>query len=435
MESFKTRSLQHVLTALLLIAVSSTVNAQEDSVEKPAVVAISGGYYHSLFLMKDGSLWGAGTNISGALGDGEWSPTPRVIMTDVSAASAGAVHSLFLKKDGSVWAVGWVGSGALGDGFSADLEKKPANLYDQTKGEGILRMTPVQVMEEVAAIAAGRDRSLFLKEDGAVWATGRNDQGQLGDGTTTNRTKPVQVMTDIAAISAGDSHSLFLKKDGTVWATGRNDEGQLGDGTTTERTTPVRVMTDVAAISAGKNHSLFLKKDGTAWATGQNDDGRLGNGTKTNQLRPVSVAENVSAISAGDVHSLFLRKDGSVWGTGSNRFRHLGDALLEVQPRDRHVISPYRIMDGVSSAFAGRNHDSWFVMRDGSVLALGNNEQYKLGFMGDVSAGKPIKISFLRRPPAEIKERQETGDKPLRRFNPEVDMPILTKPPRNAVTK
>jgi alpha-tubulin suppressor-like RCC1 family protein len=160
-----------------------------------------------------------------------------------------------------------------------------------------------------------------------------------------------------------------------------------------------------------------------------------GNGTKTNQLRPVSVVENVSAISAGDVHSLFLRKDGSVWGTGSNRFRHLGDALLEVQPRDRHVISPYRIMDGVSSAFAGRNHDSWFVMRDGSVLALGNNEQYKLGFMGDVSAGKPIKISFLRRPPAEIKERQETGDKPLRRFNPEVDMPILTKPPRNAVTK
>ena len=91
-------------------------------------------------------------------------------------------------------------------------------------------------------------------------------------------------------------------------------------------------------------------------------------------------------------------------------------------------------MDGVSSAFAGTHDDSWFVMRDGSVLALGNNEQYKLGFMGDVNAGEPLKISFLRRPPAEIKERQETGDKPLRSSNPEVDIPILTKPPRKEGT-
>ena len=71
-------------------------------------------------------------------------------------------------------------------------------------------------------------------------------------------------------------------KDGTVQATGRNDHGQLGDGSNSDRTNSVPVLdsggspfSDVTAISAGAFHSLFLKSDGTIWATGENSDGRL----------------------------------------------------------------------------------------------------------------------------------------------------------------
>ena len=73
--------------------------------------------------------------------------------------------------------------------------------------------------------------------------------GQLGDGTNTNRTTPVQVLdadgnvlNGVIAVSAGSAHTVFLKSNGTVWATGQNDNGELGDGTTTDSNKSVQVL-------------------------------------------------------------------------------------------------------------------------------------------------------------------------------------------------
>lgn len=433
MKNNRARCFRLVLLGLYLLFVRAATNAEENSTEEPTVVAIHAKDLHSLFLMSDGSLWGAGSNLTGALGgNGFARPTPWIITNNVSAASAGKLHSLFRKKDGSVWAVGWVGSGALGDGFSVDLEKKPAKLYDQKKGEGIQRVTPVRVMDGAAAISAGWGHSLFLKRDGSVWASGENEDGRLGDGTMSDKSSPVPIMKEVADISAGFGHSLFLKKDGSAWATGRNDQGQLGDGTTTNRTKPVQVMADVAAISAGSNHSLFLKKDGTVWASGQNDDGRLGDGAKINRRKPVPVLTNVAGISAGDVHSLFLKSDGSVWGAGDNRFGQLGDALWDLYPADRHVTSPVQIIVGASSVSAGDSY-SLFLMTDGSVMASGANTFFRQGFEGP-SSSKPTKISFRKRTPSEIKAWNKQWNESRRSFDPENEMPILTKPPRTVST-
>ena len=77
---------------------------------------------------------------------------------------------------------------------------------------------------------------MVLKQDDSVWATGRNTDGQLGDGSTTSRRSFVQVISNGAkALHAGDHHSIVLKQDGSVWATGKNTYGQLGDGTTTDK--------------------------------------------------------------------------------------------------------------------------------------------------------------------------------------------------------
>ncbi|WP_233601446.1 hypothetical protein [Corallococcus sp. AB038B] len=94
-----------------------------------------------------------------------------------------------------------------------------------------------------ARLAGGLQHTVALKQDGTVWAWGRNADGQLGDGTTTARPTPAQALgvTGVAALVAGGSHTLALKQDGTVWAWGRNAEGQLGDGTAEVRLTPVQV--------------------------------------------------------------------------------------------------------------------------------------------------------------------------------------------------
>ena len=140
---------------------------------------------------------------------------------------------------------------------------------------------------------------------------GYNSYGQLGDGTTTQRTTPVQVATGVSQVAAAGGHSLFVKTDGTLWAMGYNAWGQLGDGTTTQRTTPVQVATGLSLVAAGGNinygsHSLFVKSGGTLWAMGHNAQGQLGDGTTTNRSTPVQVGEHATAIAAGTSHSIAI---------------------------------------------------------------------------------------------------------------------------------
>jgi alpha-tubulin suppressor-like RCC1 family protein len=121
---------------------------------------------------------------------------------------------------------------------------------------------------------------------------GRNQYGQLGNGTTNNASLPVQVANDVVAAAGGNGHSLFVKADGTLWAMGQNDYGQLGNGTTGGSTNwPLLVTSNVVAAAGGNTHSLFVKTDGTLWAMGQNNYGQLGNGTSGGSANlPVQVA-------------------------------------------------------------------------------------------------------------------------------------------------
>ncbi len=154
--------------------------------------------------------------LMGQLGDGtvNWTNKPeQIVASNVTAIAAGCEHSLFLKSDGSLWAMGANGYGQLGDGSYAIY---PA--YGTNRPEQI-------VASNVTAIAANNGSSLFLKNDGSLWAMGRNNYGQLGDGSVNNTNRPKQIVASgVTAISEGDWFSLFLKSDGSLWAMGDNDE-------------------------------------------------------------------------------------------------------------------------------------------------------------------------------------------------------------------
>jgi len=188
------------------------------------------------------------------------------------------------------------------------------------------------VASNVTAIAAGVEHSLFLKGDGSLWVMGHNNYGQLGDGTYNQTNRPIVVASNVTAIAAGYYHSLFLKSDGSLWGMGRNNSGELGDSTLNNTNRPKQLVTSsVTAIAAGDNHSLFIMSDGSLWGMGDNYYGQLGDGTYstnapygTNQPERI-VAGNVTAIAGGGQHSLFLMSDGSLWAMGFNNDGQLGD--------------------------------------------------------------------------------------------------------------
>jgi len=133
------------------------------------------------------------------------------------------------------------------------------------------------------AVAASETYSMVLKNDGSVWATGANGDGQLGDGSNTDKTDFVEVVSsDVTAMALGGSFSILLTQDGSVLATGQNSDGQFGDGTTTNQNSFVTVVSSgVQSVAAGAQHTIISKNDGAAYTAGSNEEGQLGSGNST----------------------------------------------------------------------------------------------------------------------------------------------------------
>ena len=105
----------------------------------------------------------------------------------------------------------------------------------------------------------------------------------MGVGNTTDVNTPTKIDDDVTAVSA-KSHVLYIKTDGSLWSMGRNDSGQLGDSTNTDRYLPVKVVDEnVTAVSVGGSFSMFMKSDGSVWSMGSNERFKLGYGGQGDQ--------------------------------------------------------------------------------------------------------------------------------------------------------
>jgi alpha-tubulin suppressor-like RCC1 family protein len=218
-----------------------------------AVIAIEAGFNHSLAITGDGGVLAWGDNEYGQVGIGttadQLTPVQVAGLQEVGAIAAGFGHSLALKKDGDIFAWGSNNMGQLGD----------SSLND--------RHTPVRVhwpSFEAApgAIAAGSGmHSLALALNGTAYAWGSNEYGELAHFRHDPYAWIPVLVFDLppaASLAGGVGHSLALLPDGSLWAWGANYSGQLGDGTTADRSRPVRVLNvrRLIAISGGMHHSL-----------------------------------------------------------------------------------------------------------------------------------------------------------------------------------
>ena len=290
-------------------------------------VAVTTGAHHSCALLADGTVRCWGWNLVGQLGNGamtEWgvgesTPVTVVGVIDAVALTGGFWHTCVRRAGGGVQCWGANHDGQLGDGLSEERSPSPVTVSGLT---------------DAATVTAGGHHTCARRVNGTVQCWGYNASGQLGDGTTTSSSVPVTVngVTNAVALSAGSGeHSCAVLASGTAKCWGWNDEGQLGDGTTTTySSTPVTVsgLSNTAAITAGFTHSCAKLTGGTVKCWGDNLYGQLGDGTTTDSATAVSVSglSDAAAMTAGDYHSCVRRVSGSAQCWGYNSTGQLGDA-------------------------------------------------------------------------------------------------------------
>ena len=288
------------------------------------VKCVAAGHSHSIALKKDNTVWATGRNTYGQLGDGTTTDKDHFgfvqVFHDATAVAAGGWHSMLLTAAGDVWVTGWNSHGQLGDDEIFGSSHSFSSIWRH-------------VLRDAKAIAAGHLHSIVLKQDGIVWAAGRNDHGQLGDWSRLDKSTfvasegPDGRAVYAIAVAAGGYHTLALTKDGRVLVAGWNMYGQHGD-IRMDRDTFQQVFTDVKAIAAGTRHSMILVVDDSLWATGCNEHGQLGDGSTEDRFGFTKVIpDGVEAIAAGGYHSMVLKKDGSIWATGANEFGQIGDSV------------------------------------------------------------------------------------------------------------
>jgi len=197
-------------------------------------ITIAAGGNHSLALKNDGKVRTWGSNQYGQLGNGAFDSNIPILVSPITgmtggitAIAAGFFHSIALRNDSTIWAWGNNLYGQLGNGNNNNI-----NLPNH-----------INSFFGVIKIGGGTTSSYATKNDGTAWAWGSNFAGELGNGNNINSNVPVFVnsLTGIIAIDGGGEHSLALKNDGTVWSSGFNLYGQLGNGTNTDTNVALRI--------------------------------------------------------------------------------------------------------------------------------------------------------------------------------------------------
>ncbi|MFN5934086.1 MAG: RCC1 domain-containing protein, partial [Roseiflexaceae bacterium] len=202
------------------------------------------------------------------------------------------------------------------------------------------------------SITAGVIYTCALTSAGAAYCWGNNYYGQIGDGTTTDRTTPVAVSmpagVTFTSITAGGAHTCALTSAGAAYCWGYNNYGQLGDGTTTNRSTPVAVsmppgVTFASITAAGGAHTCALTSAGAAYCWGYNMFGQLGDSTNTHMSTPVTVilpaGVTFASISVGNSHTCALTSAGVAYCWGLNNQGQAGTCNYDTLPYPTRVGS------------------------------------------------------------------------------------------------
>ncbi|XP_055500571.1 X-linked retinitis pigmentosa GTPase regulator-like isoform X2 [Leucoraja erinacea] len=257
-------------------------------------------------------------------------------------------------------------------------------------------------------ISCGDEHTALITENGKLYIFGSNNWGQLGLGTKNTMNKPTCVKAlkseRVKLAACGRNHTLIWTEQGNIYATGDNSEGQLGLGDNQERTTFQRVeyftgKGKIKQLAAGSNISAALTEDGNLFMWGDNSEGQIGLGSETSAFLPrqVNVGKTVSWVSCGYYHSALVTGEGELYTFGESDNGKLGLPLGETI--NNRIPQPVNNISGkVKQVACGGGH----------TLILTEQDVYAFGFgqFGQLGHGTSVFESTLPKVVEDLKKKK-----------------------------
>ena len=325
----------------------------------------------------------------------------------VSKISGGGSHTIAINNTSNIYVFGYNYFGQLGNGLSG---------ISANRSNPVLINTGAIANKVIVSAECGYHFTMTLDNTGKMYGWGYNAQGQLGDGTTTDRYSPVLINTGaivnkiIVSITCGDNYTMALDNTGKVYAWGENGFGQLGNGNVTSQSNPILINTGaiankvIASIACGSLHTMALDNTGKLYAWGYNNEGQLGDGTfRTSSSKSTPILINTGAIAnkvivsvaCGGNHTIALDNTGKLYAWGYNANGQLGDGTSGANT-DKYtpiLINTGAIANKVIVSVACRYNSTIALDNTGKVYAWGYNPQGQLGDGSATDRYSPILIN------------------------------------------
>ncbi|KAK9903587.1 hypothetical protein WJX75_009396 [Coccomyxa subellipsoidea] len=386
------------------------------------VTSISCGSSHSLALLSNGVAlsWGRGEDGQLGHGDAEERKKPRAIFhlmqANCSAVCSGAEYSLALSRGSNeVYSWGWGDFGRLGHGDCND----------------VFIPQPIKALagRNIVKVACGDTHTLAITDTGELFSFGRNQNGQLGLGTTSDAILPQPVESlrglKVCDISCGAEHSMALAGNGAVYCWGWGAYGNLGDGHREDRCAPVKVLglegVKVTSVACGWRHSIAADETGVVYTFGWSKYGQLGHGDCTDQLVPKAVESlkdsRIVLISGGWRHTSVADDTGMLYSWGWNKFGQLGIGSNADSNAPVLVLgfgtSPVKLLS------CGWRH-TFAVTEAGDVFSWGRGVNGQLGHNEPKDTNSPVRLTELSAGSIRLEDLGATAS-PLTTYVPPAD--------------